>query len=133
MAFFKIKTLKSNLNFAPLKPGHATRRRCRRDGHGSVGRNPASDLSYDARGGHPVERYSLSRSLMRIRQIVNHRGVFRYKNTWPLCLQMIIEKKIDVKKLVTHRFPLEQALDAFEVAKSGAGIKVIIDCKSAKG
>jgi L-iditol 2-dehydrogenase len=46
---------------------------------------------------------------------------------------MIQEKKIDVKKLVTHRFPLERTLDAFEVARSGAGIKVIIDCKSPSG
>jgi len=61
---------------------------------------------------------------------VDIRGVFRYKNTWPLCLQLIQEGKIDVKKLVTHRFPLEKAIDAFEVAKSGQGIKVIIDCKS---
>jgi len=59
---------------------------------------------------------------------VDIRGVFRYKNTWPLCLQLIREGRIDVKKLVTHRFRLEESLDAFEVAKSGAGIKVIIDC-----
>ena len=42
---------------------------------------------------------------------------------------MLTEKKIDVKKLVTHRFPLEKSLEAFHVAKSGAGIKVIIDCR----
>jgi L-iditol 2-dehydrogenase len=59
---------------------------------------------------------------------VDIKGIFRYKNTWPLCRQLLEEGKIDVKKLITHRFPLEKALDAFEVAKSGEGIKVIIDC-----
>ena len=61
---------------------------------------------------------------------VDIRGVFRYKNTWPLCLQLLQEGKIDLKKLVTHRFPLEQTLEAFEVAKSGRGIKVVIDCQT---
>ena len=64
---------------------------------------------------------------------VDIRGVFRYKNTWPLCRQLLQEGKIDVKKLVTHRFPLEKALDAFEMAKSGQGIKVIIDCGQKQG
>lgn len=62
---------------------------------------------------------------------VDIRGVFRYKNTWPLCLQLLQEGKIDLKKLVTHRYPLEKTLEAFEMAKSGQGIKVVIDCKSA--
>ena len=36
---------------------------------------------------------------------------------------------VDVKPLITHRFKLEEVVKAFEVAKSGEGIKVIIKCR----
>ena len=38
--------------------------------------------------------------------------------------------QVDVKPLITHRFTLDQTLDAFETARTGAGgaIKVMIKC-----
>ena len=41
-----------------------------------------------------------------------------------------IPLQVDVKPLITHRFSLEQTLDAFETARTGAGgaIKVMIKC-----
>lgn len=59
---------------------------------------------------------------------IDFKGVFRYTNTWPLSIKLIAEKRVDVKQLVTHRFKMDHALEAFEVAKSGVGIKVMIDC-----
>ncbi|XP_064594476.1 sorbitol dehydrogenase-like [Liolophura sinensis] len=56
------------------------------------------------------------------------RATFRYVNTWKTAVDMVSSGKVDVKPLVTHHFPLEKTLDAFEAAKTGAGIKVIIDC-----
>ena len=43
---------------------------------------------------------------------------------------MVSSRTIDVKPLVTHRFTLEQTLQAFETARTGAGgaIKVMINC-----
>jgi len=41
---------------------------------------------------------------------------------------MIALGKINVAPLVTHRFSLEDTLAAFETAKSGVGVKVMIDC-----
>ena len=37
---------------------------------------------------------------------------------------------MNVKPLVTHRFKLEESLEAFEVARTGAGnaVKVMIAC-----
>jgi len=61
---------------------------------------------------------------------VDIRGIFRYANSYEDALGLITSGKIDVKPLVTHRFPLEETLKAFETAKTGAGgaIKVVIDC-----
>ena len=39
---------------------------------------------------------------------------------------MVASGKINVKPLVTHHFSLEQTLEAYEVARQGAGIKVMI-------
>lgn len=53
---------------------------------------------------------------------------YRYSNTWPKAIRLVESGVIDLKKLVTHRFPLEDALKAFETSadpKSGA-IKVQI-------
>lgn len=53
---------------------------------------------------------------------------YRYCNTWPRAIRLIENGVIDLSKLVTHKFPLEDALKAFETAadpKTGA-IKVQI-------
>ncbi|XP_033633795.1 sorbitol dehydrogenase-like [Asterias rubens] len=61
---------------------------------------------------------------------VDIRGIFRYANCYPLALEMIASGKVDAKPLITHHFPLEKTLDAFETSRTGAGgaIKVMIHC-----
>ncbi|XP_026234723.1 sorbitol dehydrogenase [Anabas testudineus] len=59
---------------------------------------------------------------------VDIRGVFRYCNTWPMAIAMLSSGKVNVKPLVTHRFPLEQAVQAFETTRQGVGIKVMLKC-----
>ncbi|KAK6125928.1 hypothetical protein DH2020_040317 [Rehmannia glutinosa] len=57
-------------------------------------------------------------------------GIFRYKNTWPLCLEFLRSGKIDVKPLITHRFGFSQTEveDAFETsARGGTAIKVMFN------
>lgn len=51
-----------------------------------------------------------------------------YDCRWPTVIEMLSCGKIDVKPLVTHRYRLEQTLEAFEMAKSGQGVKVMINC-----
>jgi L-iditol 2-dehydrogenase len=53
---------------------------------------------------------------------------YRYCNTWPRAIRLVKSGVIDMKKLVTHRFKLEDAVKAFKTAadpKTGA-IKVQI-------
>jgi L-iditol 2-dehydrogenase len=53
---------------------------------------------------------------------------YRYSNTWPKAIRLVKNGVIDLRKLVTHRFPIEDAIKAFETAanpKTGA-IKVQI-------
>lgn len=61
---------------------------------------------------------------------IDIRGIFRYANCYPTALAMVASGKVNVKPLVTHRFRLESAVEAFKTAKSGAGgaIKVVINC-----
>jgi len=53
---------------------------------------------------------------------------YRYANTWPRAIRLLQGGVIDLKKLVTHRFKLEEALEAFKVAADAkqGGIKVMI-------
>ena len=53
---------------------------------------------------------------------------YRYSNTWPRAIRLLQGKVLDLSKLVTHRFKLEDAVDAFKVAADPklGGIKVMI-------
>jgi len=64
---------------------------------------------------------------------VDIKGVFRYRNCYPLALWLVSTKKIDLAPLITHRYTLEDTLDAFETARTGAGgaVKVLIACDEA--
>ena len=53
---------------------------------------------------------------------------YRYCNTWPRAIRLVQSGIIDMKKLVTHRYELADAVNAFKTAadpKTGA-IKVQI-------
>jgi len=53
---------------------------------------------------------------------------YRYSNTWPRAIRLLKSELVDLKRLVTHRFALDNAVEAFKTAsdpKTGA-IKVLI-------
>ncbi|KHG27120.1 L-idonate 5-dehydrogenase [Gossypium arboreum] len=59
-------------------------------------------------------------------------GIFRYKNTWPLCIELLRSGKIDVKPLITHRFGFSQkeVEEAFETsARGGDAIKGMLNLR----
>jgi len=51
----------------------------------------------------------------------------RMKNTYPRAIDLLSRGKVEVNSLVTHRFPLDRALEAFTVADRREGLKVIIE------
>jgi len=57
---------------------------------------------------------------------VDVRGCFRYRNCYPPALELIASGRLDVKPLITHRFTLDQAVEAFETANSKVGVKIMI-------
>lgn len=53
-------------------------------------------------------------------------GCARYNNTFPLAIDLIASKRIDVAQIVTHKFSLKDASLAFETVVNGEGNKVLI-------
>jgi len=54
--------------------------------------------------------------------------VRRMKFTYPRAIQLVESGKVDVRSLVSHRLPLEQAQEAFRMAERREGLKVIVEC-----
>lgn len=55
-------------------------------------------------------------------------GAFRYAGSFPDAVDLVDRGAVDVTRLVTDRFPLGRATEAFERARSGRGLKTVIDC-----
>jgi L-iditol 2-dehydrogenase len=51
----------------------------------------------------------------------------RMKNTYPRAIDLVARGQVEVNSLVTHRFRLDQALEAFAVADRREGLKIIIE------
>jgi len=49
------------------------------------------------------------------------RGVWRYANVFPTAIKHVLDGKIDVKSLITHRFPLNEILRGFETQIKNIG------------
>jgi L-iditol 2-dehydrogenase len=51
----------------------------------------------------------------------------RMKFTYPRAIRLVEQGLVDVRSLVTHRFPIAQAEQAFRIARARQGLKVIIE------
>jgi len=72
------------------------------------------------------DQVSFSASIAR-RKGLTIKLVRRMKHTYPRAIELVSKGLVDVRALVTDRFPLEQAGEAFRVAERREGLKVIID------
>jgi len=114
------------------------------DGHGAdvvivaVG-SPAAQqqaLSIAAKGGRinffggiPAGReiVPLNTNLIHYREIfvfgTSSQSIYEFRKT----LELVSAGVLDVKRFITHRFPLDEALKAFETASSRVGLKVCVN------
>jgi L-iditol 2-dehydrogenase len=53
--------------------------------------------------------------------------VRRMKLTYPRAIDLVSRGLVDVRSLITHHFPLEQAAEAFRVAERREGLKIMIE------
>jgi len=51
----------------------------------------------------------------------------RMKHTYPRAIELVRSGKVDVRSLVTHRFPLEQVNEAFRIATRREGLKIMME------
>ncbi|CAG2177286.1 unnamed protein product [Oppiella nova] len=70
-------------------------------------------------------RIPLSSAAMREVDLI---GVCRIKDDYELAIQLISSGKLNVKPLITHKFKIQEAIEAFNLLRSGAEgvVKVLI-------
>jgi L-iditol 2-dehydrogenase len=72
------------------------------------------------------ERTSFSASTAR-RKGLTIKMVRRMKHTYPRAIELVSKGLVDVRSIVTHRFSLDQAEEAYRVAERREGLKVILE------
>ncbi|RPI96509.1 MAG: alcohol dehydrogenase [Chloroflexi bacterium] len=72
------------------------------------------------------DQTSFNASLAR-RKGLTIKMVRRMKHTYPRAIDLVSKGLVDVRSLVTHRFPLDKTLEAFQVAARREGLKVMIE------
>ena len=75
------------------------------------------------------DRTSFTASVAR-RKGLSLQLVRRMKHTYPRAIRLVEQGLIDVRSVVSHHFPLEEAAGAFTVASKREGLKIIIDIES---
>ena len=73
------------------------------------------------------DRTSFSASIAR-RKGLTIKLVRRMKHTYPRAIELVSRGLVDIRSIVTHRFPLDQAEEAFRLAERREGLKVIVEC-----
>ncbi|KAJ9143797.1 Alcohol dehydrogenase GroES-like domain-containing protein [Pleurostoma richardsiae] len=63
--------------------------------------------------GRPLQQVNLGMALTREMELI---GVWRYANTFQPAIDLIAAGMVDAKSLITHRFPMEKAAEALELA-----------------
>ena len=78
-------------------------------------------------GGIPSDDQTTFQASVARRKGLTIAMVRRMNEVYPRAINLAAEKRVDLTHLVTHRFPLERASDAFAAAAQRIGLKVIIE------
>jgi len=76
--------------------------------------------------GIPAEERTSVRASSARRKGLTIAFVRRMKHTYPRAIALAAAGRVDLRSMVTHRFPLAEAAEAFEVAARREGMKVVI-------
>jgi L-iditol 2-dehydrogenase len=76
--------------------------------------------------GIPENDQTLFKASLARRKGLTIKLVRRMKLTYPRAIELVAQKQIDVRSLVTHKYNLNQAREAFETAVRRMGLKVVI-------
>lgn len=77
--------------------------------------------------GIPPDDHTAFQASVARRKGLTIKMVRRMKHTYPRAIRLVETGLIDVRSLVTHRFPLTRGIEAFEVARRREGLKVIVE------
>ena len=77
--------------------------------------------------GIPTDDHTLFQASTARRKGLTIKLVRRMKYTYPRAIELVSKRLVDVRSLVTHRFPLEETAEAFAVAQRREGLKIIIE------
>ena len=85
---------------------------------------PNQGLKIAKRGGRfvwigiqAVDRVAIEPEPLR-RRAVTIKGVRRFKHTYPAAIELVRSGKVDVRSIVTHRFPIEEIEKAFRLVEN---------------
>jgi L-iditol 2-dehydrogenase len=78
-------------------------------------------------GGIPDDDRTAFQASVARRKGLTIKLVRRMKHTYPRAIRLVAEGLVDVRTLVTHRFPLERTAEAFGVLERREGLKVIVE------
>ncbi|HJS18990.1 MAG TPA: zinc-binding dehydrogenase [Anaerolineales bacterium] len=135
------KRLGASQGFLAGDPARLSEIRAATQGHGvdvafdAAGAQEAVDDAFAAvcPGGKVIlagipedDRTSFSASTAR-RKGLTIKLVRRMKHTYPRAIGLVSKGLVDVRSIVTHRFPLDQAGEAFRAAERREGLKVMIE------
>lgn len=56
-------------------------------------------------------------------------GICRFRNCFPLAVQLLLKMQKQLKPMITHLFTLENGMEAFRTMERGEGVKVMVDCR----
>jgi L-iditol 2-dehydrogenase len=78
-------------------------------------------------GGIPSDDQTTFQASVARRKGLTIAMVRRMNEVYPRAISLAAEQRVDLTQLVTHRFPLGEAPDAFAAAAQRIGLKVIIE------